>query len=215
MPVKKGRHLSLWKREIGEGFKLFQPIDLSNFKLSYSLTKSLNPSLQRTYVSPFLHPLPACAILMDNLSPEGDPGWTGTNSSKRRKAILLRQKIAIIEQAYAFAEKAHDGQLRVSGEHYIEHPLQVAFILAELQLDAASLAAALLHDVPEDAKVPIAEIEAKFGAEIAKLVDGVTKLTKLSEQAAGAVPPTRPARPRSKTCARCLSRWPKTSASSS
>lgn len=107
---------------------------------------------------------------------------------EKAKSYLAPQKIAIIEQAYAFAEKAHDGQLRVSGEHYIEHPLQVAFILAELQLDAASLAAALLHDVPEDAHVPIAEIESKFGAEIAKLVDGVTKLTKISEQAAGGSP---------------------------
>ena len=104
------------------------------------------------------------------------------------KSYLAPPKVALIEDAFSFAEKAHDGQLRLSGEPYIEHPLSVAFILAEIQLDAASLIAALLHDVPEDAGVPISEIESHFGAEIAKLVDGVTKLTRLSEQAAGGSP---------------------------
>jgi GTP pyrophosphokinase len=107
---------------------------------------------------------------------------------EKAKSYLAPPKVALIEDAFSFAEKAHDGQLRLSGEPYIEHPLSVAFILAEIQLDAASLIAALLHDVPEDAGVPISEIESHFGAEIAKLVDGVTKLTRLSEQAAGGSP---------------------------
>ncbi len=107
---------------------------------------------------------------------------------EKAKTYLAPPKVALIEDAYAFAEKAHDGQSRLSGEPYIEHPLSVAFILAEIQLDAASLVAALLHDVPEDAGVPISEIESRFGPEIAKLVDGVTKLTRLSEQAAGGSP---------------------------
>jgi len=94
------------------------------------------------------------------------------------------EKLAVIEEAYRFAAEAHHGQVRKSGEPYLEHPLQTALILAELQLDASSLAAALLHDIPENCGLPIAEIEARFGAEISKLVDGTTKLGKVSWQAA-------------------------------
>jgi len=93
---------------------------------------------------------------------------------------LPLEKIAVVETAYNFASKAHQGQVRKSGELYLEHPLQVALTLAELQLDASSLAAALLHDVPEDCGVSMSEIEAKFGSEVTKLVDGATKLSKLS-----------------------------------
>ena len=88
----------------------------------------------------------------------------------------------MVEGAYRFALKAHKGQLRKSGEPYLEHPLQVALTLAELQLDAGSLAAALLHDVTEDCDIPISQIEDKFGPEIAKLVDGTTKLGRLTLQ---------------------------------
>ncbi|MDD5081948.1 MAG: bifunctional (p)ppGpp synthetase/guanosine-3',5'-bis(diphosphate) 3'-pyrophosphohydrolase [Dehalococcoidales bacterium] len=95
---------------------------------------------------------------------------------------LPADKIARIEEAYQYAAKAHEGQTRKSGEPYLEHPLQVALILANLHLDAPSLAAALLHDVPENCGVPIADIESKFGAEVARLVDGNTKLSKLSLQ---------------------------------
>ena len=99
------------------------------------------------------------------------------------RKYLPPEKIATIEAAYQYAMKAHEGQLRKSGEPYLEHPLHVALTLAELQLDTSSLAAALLHDVPEDCGVPISEIQDKFGPEVAKLVDGVTKLSKLSLQA--------------------------------
>ena len=90
------------------------------------------------------------------------------------------EKMALVESAYNFAKKAHQGQLRKSGKPYLEHPIQTALILTELQLDANSIAAALLHDVPENCGVSIAEIEAIFGAEVAKLVDGTTKLSKFS-----------------------------------
>ncbi len=96
------------------------------------------------------------------------------------RGYLTSEKIAAVEDAYNFALKAHEGQLRKSGEPYLEHPLEVALILAELQLDTDSLVAALLHDVSEDCGIPISEIEAKFGTEVAKLVDGTTKLGKLS-----------------------------------
>jgi len=95
---------------------------------------------------------------------------------------LPSEKLALVEGAYNFALKAHEGQLRKSGEPYLEHPLQVALTLAELQLDASSLAAALLHDVTEDCGIPISQIEDRFGSEIAKLVDGTTKLSRLSLQ---------------------------------
>ena len=95
---------------------------------------------------------------------------------------LPPEKLALVKEAYRFALKAHKGQLRKSGEPYLEHPLQVALTLAELQLDAGSLAAALLHDVTEDCDIPISQIEDKFGPEIAKLVDGTTKLGRLSLQ---------------------------------
>jgi len=102
---------------------------------------------------------------------------------KRIQEYLPPEKIAVIENAYHFAAEAHQGQVRKSGEPYLEHPLQTALILAELQLDASSLAAALLHDVPENCGLPVSEIEAKFGSEISKLVDGTTKLGKVSWQA--------------------------------
>ena len=106
---------------------------------------------------------------------------------ERAQEYLPPEKIVVVEDAFRFAAEAHQGQVRKSGEPYLEHPLQTASILAELQLDAASLAAALLHDVPENCGLPVAKIEAKFGPEIGKLVDGTTKLGKVSWQAPGAV----------------------------
>jgi guanosine-3',5'-bis(diphosphate) 3'-pyrophosphohydrolase len=99
---------------------------------------------------------------------------------KKLQEYLPPEKIALVQDAYNFAEAAHQGQFRESGELYLEHPVQTALILAELQLDTNSISAALLHDIPENCGVSIAEIEAKFGSEIAKLVDGTTKLGKLS-----------------------------------
>ncbi len=106
---------------------------------------------------------------------------------EKTQQYLPPEKMAGVEAAYNFAMKAHQGQVRKSGEPYLEHPLQVALTLAELQLDASSLAAALLHDVPENCGVPISEIETRFGSEVAKLVDGTTKLGKLSLPAPVAV----------------------------
>ena len=97
----------------------------------------------------------------------------------KAEEYLPPEKIALLESACNFAKKAHEGQLRISGEPYLEHPIQTALILAELQLDANSIAAALLHDVLENCEIPLSDIEVTFGAEIAKLVDGVTKLSKL------------------------------------
>ena len=87
--------------------------------------------------------------------------------------------VPLLEKAFALASQAHEGQHRVSGEDYIHHPLGVARILAELQIDADSIAAALLHDVVEDTTVTLEQIEKEFGREIAGLVDGVTKLSRI------------------------------------
>ena len=87
-----------------------------------------------------------------------------------------------IERAYKVAKEAHEGQFRKSGEPYIIHPLCVAIILAELELDKESIIAGLLHDVVEDTVVTSEDVAREFGDEVALLVDGVTKLTQLNYQ---------------------------------
>jgi GTP pyrophosphokinase len=87
---------------------------------------------------------------------------------------------ADLERAYAAAEKAHSGQLRKSGEPYITHPVAVAQILTELGMDLPTVMAALLHDTVEDTSYSIEQIKAEFGDEVTSLVDGVTKLDKLT-----------------------------------
>jgi GTP diphosphokinase / guanosine-3',5'-bis(diphosphate) 3'-diphosphatase len=89
---------------------------------------------------------------------------------------------AWLMRAYDLAHAAHEGQRRASGESYIEHPLAVAGVLAELEMDRETIAAALLHDVVEDTSVTSEEVAAQFGDEIAQLVDGVTKLTRIPYQ---------------------------------
>lgn len=88
--------------------------------------------------------------------------------------------ISMITKAYEMAKNAHNDQKRQSGEPYIIHPLCVAIILAELELDKETIAAGLLHDVIEDTKISYEEVAENFGVDVANLVDGVTKLTKLS-----------------------------------
>nr|WP_317407055.1 bifunctional (p)ppGpp synthetase/guanosine-3',5'-bis(diphosphate) 3'-pyrophosphohydrolase [Fournierella massiliensis] len=85
----------------------------------------------------------------------------------------------MLDKAYHLAERAHDGQFRRSGEPYICHPLHVAMLLVDLGMDTESLAAALMHDVVEDTSVTLDELESQFGADVAHMVDGVTKLTKI------------------------------------
>ncbi|MBR3772248.1 MAG: bifunctional (p)ppGpp synthetase/guanosine-3',5'-bis(diphosphate) 3'-pyrophosphohydrolase [Clostridium sp.] len=91
--------------------------------------------------------------------------------------------ITMVEKAYAVAKKAHEGQLRKSGEPYIIHPLCVGLILTELKLDKESISAGLLHDVIEDTNMSLEELTGIFGEEVAFLVDGVTKLGHLSQAA--------------------------------
>lgn len=88
--------------------------------------------------------------------------------------------LSLIEKAYKVADKAHSGQKRKSGEPYIIHPLCVAIILAQLELDKETIIAGILHDVIEDTEVTYEDISREFGEEVALLVDGVTKLTQLN-----------------------------------
>ena len=110
----------------------------------------------------------------------------------RVRSYLADDKVALIERAHDFAARLHEGQSRRSGGPYIEHPVKVAEYLADLSLDAPTIAAALLHDVVEDTEVSTEEVAQEFGADVAKLVDGVTKLQRLdllsSEKAAAPVP---------------------------
>lgn len=87
--------------------------------------------------------------------------------------------IEMVQQAYELARNAHEGQVRASGDEYICHPLGVAHILAKLQIDALTISAALLHDVVEDTTFSLTDLEKRFGKEVAMLVDGVTKLSRI------------------------------------
>jgi guanosine-3',5'-bis(diphosphate) 3'-pyrophosphohydrolase len=86
----------------------------------------------------------------------------------------------MVKKAYERAASAHTGQHRLSGEDYVNHPLEVATILADLELDAPTIAAALLHDTVEDTALTAVEVEREFGPEVARLVDGVTKLGRIA-----------------------------------
>ena len=94
-------------------------------------------------------------------------------------SYMNEEHVKVVKKAYEAAKTAHEGQFRSSGEAYILHPIQVAGILAELQMDPSTVAAGFLHDVVEDTKVSREDIIRDFGDEVAMLVDGVTKLDKL------------------------------------
>ena len=99
---------------------------------------------------------------------------------KLKSYIKDRKKLAIIDYAYEFAYEKHQGQKRASGEPYIVHPLNVANILCDIKADYCTICAALLHDTIEDCEVTFEDIENKFGIEIAKLVESITKINKLN-----------------------------------
>ncbi len=94
-------------------------------------------------------------------------------------SYLGEAEVGTIERAYALAERAHSGQMRLSGEPYISHPLAVASLLADMRLDQDALAAALLHDVVEDTSITSEQIREEFGETVEKLVAGVTKLGRI------------------------------------
>ncbi len=99
--------------------------------------------------------------------------------SGQLSTYLSSDQVNAVRRAYYYAEQAHDGQLRSSGEHYVTHPLAVATILADMHMDHQSLMAAMLHDVIEDTGIPKEALVAQFGDSVAELVDGVSKLTQM------------------------------------
>lgn len=100
------------------------------------------------------------------------PGWEEAFEIERLDRDLLAR-------AYRFSEEAHRGQMRLSGEPFVTHCVEVAKILAELQLDSVTVACGLIHDVVEDTRITVADVEREFGKEIAAIVDGLTKIAKL------------------------------------
>ncbi|MGZ3724232.1 MAG: RelA/SpoT family protein [Pseudobdellovibrio sp.] len=96
------------------------------------------------------------------------------------KSYHAAAPVHIIEKAYAFSEKAHEGQMRRSGEPYISHPLNVAGILADLKLDIDTIVTGLLHDTVEDTEVTLEDVKREFGDTVAALVDGVTKIGQMN-----------------------------------
>ncbi|HSO07726.1 MAG TPA: HD domain-containing protein, partial [Pelomicrobium sp.] len=103
---------------------------------------------------------------------------------KELSDYLKSEDVVQLESAYHFSKAAHHGQFRKTGDPYISHPLAVTQILAQMRLDPQALTAALLHDVMEDTRVTKAEIASIFGAPVAELVDGVSKLDRIQFQSA-------------------------------
>ena len=109
------------------------------------------------------------------------------HSARTLEALIARMMqagrsaadVEVVRKAWEYAESAHAGQIRESGEPYFDHPAAVAFILAEMDLDPNTIAAGLLHDVVEDTGKTYEEMAALFGPEVAALVDGVTKLSRV------------------------------------
>src|SRR6478736_692313 len=98
---------------------------------------------------------------------------------KRMQENRPQDDLTIIKKAYDYSLKHHDGQTRASGEPYLVHPLEVALVLAEMKMDPVAVAAGLLHDSVEDTSVTIGDIEKEFGEQVAHLVEGVTKISKI------------------------------------
>jgi guanosine-3',5'-bis(diphosphate) 3'-pyrophosphohydrolase len=122
-----------------------------------------------------------------------DPASHSTASIAARRTVDLRfadlidkvrkhrpgDDVSLLRRAYDFAAEQHKGQTRLSGEPYLSHPLEVAHLLADMKLDVTSLCAALLHDVVEDTKIPLEQLGEHFGPDVARLVEGVTKISRL------------------------------------
>ncbi len=109
---------------------------------------------------------------------------------QRAAQYLPEDRLGIIRDAFEFARECHEGQLRKTGDPYITHPVAVAELVANLELDHLAIAAALLHDVQEDCAIPNEVLAEKFGTRVARLVDGLTKLDKLPMNV-GAIDPSR------------------------
>ncbi|MGH9713609.1 MAG: RelA/SpoT family protein [Candidatus Acidiferrales bacterium] len=122
-----------------------------------------------------------------------DPAHKSAITPAARRAVDLRfvelmdklrrnrpgDDLELLRRAYDFAAEQHKTQTRLSGEPFLSHPVEVAHLLADMRLDATSLCAALLHDVVEDTKIPLTQIADQFGSDVARLVEGATKISRL------------------------------------
>ena len=123
----------------------------------------------------------------------------------RVREYIPAERLSVVEEAYRYAEDAHSGQTRKSGEPFIEHPLQTAVALADLKMDANGLAAALLHDVVEDRDdIALDDIRERFGEEITQLVDGVTKFGEAEYAASGSASSPQAAQAQAETIRKML-----------
>lgn len=129
----------------------------------------------------FVPSIATAAALRTNLTPSH---LTLADLLVETSKYLSPEDMERIRQAYALADQAHKGVVRRSGEPYIEHPIEVALLLAEMRIDAEGIMAALLHDVVEDTDYTLDELREQFGAAVASIVDGVTKFDALASQPA-------------------------------
>src|SRR5580692_2648483 len=98
---------------------------------------------------------------------------------KQMQANRPQDDLSIVKKAYDYSLKHHEGQMRASGEPYLVHPLEVALVLTEMKMDSVAVAAGLLHDSVEDTSVTIVDIRKEFGEQVAHIVEGVTKISKI------------------------------------
>src|ERR1700726_1672278 len=122
-----------------------------------------------------------------------DPAPKSSISPAARRAVDLRfvelmdkvrrnrpgDDLELLRRAFDFAAEQHKTQTRLSGEPFLSHPVEVAHLLADMRLDVTALCAALLHDVVEDTKIPLTQVDEMFGADVARLVEGSTKISRL------------------------------------
>lgn len=102
-----------------------------------------------------------------------------TDILEKTQSYLSAAELEMIEKAYIFSASVHMGQMRLSGEPYLTHPMEVAGILADMKVDAATIITGLLHDTVEDTLTTLKQIEDNFGKTVATLVDGLTKISKI------------------------------------
>jgi len=103
-----------------------------------------------------------------------------TDILDKTQDYLSPKELEMIEKAYIFSAAVHQGQVRLSGEAYLTHPVEVAGILADMKLDAATIISGLLHDTVEDTLTTIEQVREGFGKDVAFLVDGLTKISKIT-----------------------------------
>src|SRR5438552_5321231 len=115
--------------------------------------------------------------LLGRFRPREAPADGGIDGLLRAvKASSAKADLKEVQRAFGFAEESHRGQKRLSGDDFIEHPVGVAQILADLGMDTTTLVAALLHDVVEDTDLTLEEVRDQFGEQVGQIVDGLTKL---------------------------------------